>query len=179
MGEARRLSRVRYAAPEMRRALDNLLASPKKPAEKRERGALRNPPAGGVIAPLTICQRFSGRSWPLGTARRSTPPDVPLCLFPGRPDSFNSIFVDGSQLFPQMDVWSRCGVGRTLKESRSTTRQQPATARVLGSTVFRKILLLKARRSVFSLDKSLSWMYPFLHTALNPAMPSTDFHPVV
>src|SRR6516225_4709078 len=164
MGEARRWSRVRYAAPGDRRALDHRLASPEKPAEKRERGAMRNLLRPGSNPPLTVSRRFSGRSSPMGTARRTHPPDVPSCLFRCRPVSFNSIFVDGLPLFPQMDVWSRCGVGQTIQESLS--KAQRKTRCGSRQSARQKILLLKVRRRVFFLDKSLSWKSPFLRRTL-------------
>src|SRR5690242_13781428 len=107
----------------------------------RERGAMRNPQPSGSFSLLTIRQRFPGRSWTSGTVRWSAPPDVPLSQFPGRLGSYNSIFVDGFKLFPQMDVWSRSDVGRTFKESQSAVRQHRAA--VLNSGVFGIILLLK------------------------------------
>jgi hypothetical protein len=45
--------------------------------------------------------------------REELPPYGPHNLFRGRPVYFNSIFVDGFALFPQMDVWSRNGVDRS------------------------------------------------------------------
>jgi hypothetical protein len=81
---------------------------------------------------------------------------VTFRLFPGRPDLFNSTFVDGSLLFPQMDVWSRSCVDPNLKRSPPTVLLQRAPG--LNFSFFGKFLLLKARTRVFSLDKSLSWM---------------------
>jgi hypothetical protein len=45
-----------------------------------------------------------------GLPQGGTPPHGPQLLFRGRPVHFNSIFVDGFALFPQMDVWSRNAV---------------------------------------------------------------------
>ena len=78
----------------------------------------------------------------------------PYSLFRGRPDSLNSIFVDGLRLFPQMDVWSRSRVGPTLNESLSTSRANgPRTSTLRFRNPSRK-----AGRRVSLLDKSLSWM---------------------
>jgi hypothetical protein len=56
----------------------------------------------------TICQRSTGRSSPTEVCTKEVQlPMLPACLFRGRPVHFNSIFVDGFKLFPQMDVWSR------------------------------------------------------------------------
>ena len=118
----------------------------------------------GSNPPLTVSRRFSGRSSQKGTARRTHPPDVPSCLFRCRPVSFNSIFVDGFPLFPQMDVWSRCGVGQTIQESLSMARRKTRCGS--RQSARQKILLLKVRRRVFFLDKSLSWKSPFAELGL-------------
>ena len=69
----------------------------------------------GAIQPKPrFAQRSAGRSSPFLDCPRKTPSsDGTLHLFRGRPVVPNSIFADGSELFPQMDVWSRCCVGRT------------------------------------------------------------------
>ena len=98
----------------LRRALDSPLLLPTTPTQTRERGALEMAAIRGAIQRKP---RFAQRS-----ARRSSLfPDCPrktrssdgtYYLFRGRPVP-NSIFADGDELFPQMDVWSRCCVGRT------------------------------------------------------------------
>ena len=149
------MSRVRYAAPEKRRALDNRLASPETPAMVRERRELDSLLRSKTLNPLSFCRRSAGRSWLVRTAP-GIRPNVPIRLFPGRPDDFNSIFVDGTFLFSQMDVWSRCCVDPIFRGSQSTLRQHTGTG--FSEFALQINLLLKVRGSVFSLDKSLSWM---------------------
>jgi hypothetical protein len=58
--------------------------------------------------------------------REELPPYGPHILFRGRPVYFNSIFVDGFALFPQMDVWSRNGVGPIDNGSAKANRDAAA-----------------------------------------------------
>jgi hypothetical protein len=67
-------------------------------------------------------------------------------LFRGRPVYFNSIFVDGFALFPQMDVWSRNAVDRIDNGSAKANRD---SQRVQLVGRFRN-LPSSAGRSVFS-----------------------------
>ena len=75
---------------------------------RRAAPAGKQPQPTGWENTATFCQRTSGRSSPGRGLHRELPtPVVPLCLFRGRPLCSHSIFEDGVELFPQMDVWSR------------------------------------------------------------------------
>jgi hypothetical protein len=114
MGSRRGLSRVRFAAP--------ICGAPWTVPSCSQQPLLRRG-KGGRWKLLPSWDRSSARHDLL-----SDPPAVPhncglpeedlssngtYPLFRGRPDVPNSIFADGPELFPQMDVWSRCCVGRT------------------------------------------------------------------
>jgi hypothetical protein len=81
---------------------------------------------------------------------------LPMCLLgcfeAGRFTQIQSSWT-ALTLFPQMDVWSRDPLAQSVRD-----RTRPIAALSVEFIRALQILLGSAGRSVFSLDKSLSWM---------------------